>query len=166
MDSLSGLMGFESEDELPLLDQRLRRVTELLDPETHEARFTRVCEIVGIPEPEPDPAVHDVDLPRLLEITSGSEAREFRQWLRGVDEFTDEELAEAFHPMRDAIRKAVRTPVAKGLRFATTTGVGVFVPPAGIALSALDTFVVEKLLPGPGPTAFLSRLYPSVLDGG
>jgi len=92
------------------------------------------------------------------------EAREFRHWLRGIDSFTDEELADAFHPLKDALGAAVRSRAGKAVRLATTTGVGVLVPPAGIGLGVLDAFLTEKVLPGPGPTAFLSRLYPSIFQ--
>jgi hypothetical protein len=161
MQIFSALLGFQVGD-LPLLEDRFAQLALQLDPDVHETRLTRVCEILGLPDPDPDPGRQDVDLPRLLDTTAGPEAISFRRWLRGVDEFTDQELADAFHPLRDAIGGAVRTPGARAVRLATTTGVGALLPPVGIGLSVLDTFLTEKILPGPGPTAFLSRLYPSI----
>jgi hypothetical protein len=165
MKLFSCLTGFRA-NELPLLDEKFEFLIRQLDPEAHEARLERVVDVTGLPEVDPDPNVKDVDLARLIEITEGSEVQEFRRWLRGADAFTDDELSGVLHPVRDAIGGAVRSRGGKAVRFATTTGVGVLVPPAGIALSLLDTFVTEKVIPGPGPTAFLSRLYPSVFPDG
>ena len=128
MQALSALSGFQNDGELPLLEERFAYLARQIDPNIHERRFVRVREITGMPEPDPDPDVHDVDLPRLLEITSGPEVVEFRRWLRTVDAFSDEELADAFHPVRDALGEAVRTPVGKGARFATTAVVGAVFP--------------------------------------
>lgn len=164
MQSLSAISGFQPDGELPLLEEKFAAIARQLDPEVNEDRFVRVREIAGLPAVDPDPGVHDVDLPRLLEITSGSEAREFRTWIRAVDALSDQELADAFHPIRDALGEAVRSPVGKAVRFATTTVAGVAFPPAAIPLGLLDTFVTEKILPGPGPTAFLSKLFPSIFD--
>jgi hypothetical protein len=66
--------------------------------------------------------------------------------------------------LRDLLRGAVHSPAGKGVRFAATTGVGL-IPGAQLAalgVGALDSFVLEKLIPEPGPTAFLSRLYPTI----
>jgi hypothetical protein len=161
MKIFSSLTGFRA-NELPLLDEKFEYLMRQLDPDAHEGRFERVLDITGLPDVDPDPDVKDVDMARLIAITQGSEVTEFRRWLRSADAFTDEELSGVLHPVRDAIGGAVRSRGAKAVRLATTTGVGVLVPPVGIALSVLDTFLTEKLIPGPGPTAFLSRLYPSV----
>jgi hypothetical protein len=164
MRSLSAVSGFQPDGELPLLEEKFAAIARHVDPDVNEDRFVRVREIAGLPAVDPDPRVHDVDLPRLLDITSGPEAKEFRAWLRTVDGLSDQELADAFHPIRDALGEVVRSPVGKAVRFATTTVAGVAFPPAAIPLGLLDTFVTEKILPGPGPTAFLSKLFPSIFD--
>lgn len=161
MKIFSCLTGFRS-NELPLLDEKFEDLLRQLDPDWHEGRFERVVDVTGLPDVDPDPDVNDVDMARLIEITEGPEVKEFRQWLRGVDAFTDEELSGVLHPVRDALGSAIRTRGGKAVRLATTTGVGAVVPPAGIVLSVLDTFLTEKVIPGPGPTAFLSQLYPSM----
>lgn len=163
MQRYAALTGFRLED-LPLVEEKFESVVRQIDPQAKEARFDRVLELTQLPQVDPDVTVQDVDLARLIEITSGAEAAEFRRWVRGVDAFTDGELKEAFHPVRDAIGNAVRSKAGKAMRIATTSGAGVLVPPVGIGLGVLDMFVTEKILPGPGPTAFLSRLYPSVFQ--
>ena len=42
--------------------------------------------------------------------------------------------------------------------------VGMFQPIAGIAISVLDTFLIEKLLPHSGPAAFVNKTYPSLFQ--
>jgi hypothetical protein len=73
-------------------------------------------------------------------------------------------MEDLVHPVRDALAQAIRTPAAKAVRLATTAGVGVLFPPAGVGLSVLDTFLVDKVMPRPGPTAFLSRLSRSIFN--
>jgi hypothetical protein len=58
--------------------------------------------------------------------------------------------------------RAIRSPAGKTVRFLSTTAAGLVLPPVGIALSGLDTFLTEKIVPEPGPTAFLGQLYSSV----
>lgn len=161
MRGFSALSAFQVND-LSLFEEKLEFVTRQIDPGLQDKRFDRVCEIVGLPDVSSDPRIQDVDVEKLLEITQGSEVHEFRRWLRTSSAMTDEEVADLVRPVRDAVGKAVRGPLAKAVRLATTTGVGVVVPPAGVALSVLDTFLVDKVMPYPGPTAFLSRLAQSV----
>jgi hypothetical protein len=161
MKTFNALTGFPESD-LPLFDEKYAFLMRQLDPEAHLGRFDRVREIAGLPDVDPDPNVDDVDLAQLLEITAGPEVEEFRRWLRGIDSSSDEDLENMLHPVRDALRKAVRSPAGKAVRLTTTTGVGVVLPPVGMLLSVLDTFLVEKVIPAPGPTAFLSELFPSI----
>jgi hypothetical protein len=163
MREFMALTGFQAND-LPLFEEKLEFLARDLDPGLQNQRFDRVREIVGMPDVSGDPAVHDVDMARLIEITAGPEVREFRGWLRSSDSLTDKELADLVHPVQDALGKAIRSSAAKAVRLATSTAVGVVLPPAGIGLSVLDTFLVDKLMPTPGPTAFLSRLSQSVFQ--
>jgi hypothetical protein len=117
-----------------------------------------------MPDVSGDPAVHDVDMAKLIEITAGPEVQEFRGWLRRSDSLTDKELADLVHPVRDALGKAIRGSAAKAVRLATSTVVGVVLPPAGVGLSVLDTFLMDKVMPTPGPTAFLGHLSRSVFQ--
>jgi hypothetical protein len=161
MRSFGAISGFQIDD-LPLFGGRLEFLVRDVKPAQQEARFDRVREIAGLPDVSGDPATHDVDIVELLEITSGPEVREFRQWLRTSEELSDEEIAEVVRPVRDVLGGAIRSRAAKAVRFAISTGVGVVVPPVGLGLSALDAFLVEELLPKPGPTALLSRIARSV----
>ena len=161
MEGSDALSSFQIND-LPLYEEKLSFLVREIDPDRQEQRLDRVGRIAGLPEASADPSVDDVDLAKLIDITSGPEVKAFRGWLRTTDSFSDEEVEELLRPVRDAIAKAVRSPVGKAVRLATTTGVGVLIPPVGIGLSAVDTFLVDRVIPEPGPVAFLSRLSHSV----
>jgi hypothetical protein len=163
MREFTALTGFQAND-LPLFEEKLEFLVHELDPRLQSQRFDRVREIVGMPDVSDDLTVHDVDMAKLLEIITGPEVRDFRQWLRASDSLTDKELADLVHPVRDVLGKAIRTSAAKAVRLAASTGVGVVLPPAGAGLSVIDTFLVDKLMPAPGPTAFLSRISRSVFQ--
>jgi hypothetical protein len=161
MERYQAVTGFQ-EGEVPLMQEHLSFLARQIDPSSQAERFDRVVELVGLPDVDPNPAVHDVDMPRLLEIVQSAEAQEFRQWLRGIDALDNADVLEEIRPIREMIAHAVRSSTGKAVRFLATTGIGIPLPPVGVALGALDTFVTDKILREDGPTAFLGRLYPSV----
>jgi hypothetical protein len=157
MEGLGALSGFQNND-LPLYEEKLAFLMRQVDPDVQGLRLDRIAKIGGLPEVSDDPAVDDIDLAKLVDITSGPEAEAFRTWLRTTDSISDEEVDVLLRPVRDIVAKAVRSPLGKSVRFVTAAGVGIVIPPVGIALSAVDTFLLERLIPEPGPIAFLSRL--------
>jgi hypothetical protein len=161
MERYVAMTGFQV-NELPTMEEKLGFLARQLDPNVQEERFERVIELVGLPDVDGSPDVQDIDVPRLVEIISSDEIHTFRKWLRGIDSLDGKEVRDEIHRIRDLIARAVRSRSAKAVRFIVTTGVGVAVPPAGAALGALDMFLTEKIVPEPGPTAFLSQLYPSI----
>ena len=164
MERHDALTGFR-DGEMSLFEQRLAFLARRLDPDIHEERFTRVLTIAGLPEVNAETQPGVVDAGRLVEILRSDECREFRAWLRGVDSATDAEIEERFGKLREMISTAVHSKKGKAVRLAATTGIG-FVPVAGqiagIAAGALDSLLLDKLVPEPGPTSFLSQLYPSI----
>jgi hypothetical protein len=79
-----------------------------------------------------------------------------------VDQLEDADVLAEIHKIQDVVARAVRSGPGKAVRFLGTTGLGFVEPISGTIAGALDTFLVEKVVPEPGPTAFLGRLYPSV----
>ena len=159
-----GAVGVLVDEDVGLLDTRLDFLAAQVDPSAQEARFHRVIRIADVPDMS-DPS--EVSIEKLIEIRDSEACREFRRWLRGIDGATDAEIDEMFRPIRDRLSKAVRHPIGRAARFATTGAVGL-IPgiglPAGVAIGALDTFALVKLLPAPGPTAFLAIDYRSIFD--
>jgi hypothetical protein len=154
---------------ISIFETKLEFIASTLDPDVQERRFERVIKLFDLPDVDPNPTVHGVDLPRLLEVLDSDEARKFRGWLRGIDTQEDQELKDQMRRLRDLLGDVMRSPTGRIARFAAVTGLG-FVPGVGVFASAgagvLDSFLLQELLQEPGPTAFLSRLYPSIFDTG
>jgi hypothetical protein len=63
----------------------------------------------------------------------------------------------------ERIADAIRSPTGKAVRFAATAAADV-VPFGGLVVGAVDTFVLDKLLPQPGPVSFLGAAYRSIFE--
>jgi hypothetical protein len=165
MQRFRGVTGFQP-DELPLFEAKLSFLARQLDPEAHAERFERVLEIAGLPEVDPDPTKKDVDLPRLLEILESDEVHEFRTWMRSLDSLTDAEIKRETGQLRDAVARSIHSKAGKAVRFSAVTGIGVI--PGGqlpaIGLGLLDSVLVDRLIPEPGPAAFLGHLYLTIFE--
>jgi hypothetical protein len=128
----------------------------------------RVISITGLPDVGTAARQGALDVHRFLEIRESPECEAFRQWLYSVDAQSDEEIAERLRSMRGRLSRLSRLldgPAGRTVRFAVSTAAG-FAPEvgaaAGLAVGAADSFIVDRLLRAPGPTSFLSDLYPSV----
>jgi hypothetical protein len=161
MEVHQAVTGFR-DDELSLVEDKLTYLARLIDPDAQLQRFARVIELFGLPNVDLQANVHDVDLPRLLEILEDGRTHSFRQWLRTIDSLDDEDVKAEIHRLRDFLRQAIRGPAGKSVRFLATTSAGMASLGAGIGLSTGDSFVIERFVSKPGPTAFLSQLYPSM----
>lgn len=150
--------------ELPVFEEKVAFLTRPNDPDVQMESLERAITLAGFPDVSSDPSTTDVNLERLLEIIDGDEVRQFRQWLRGIDSATDHEISSQVHPVRDAVSEAIRSGPGKAVRFVATTGLGAVAPPAGIAAGLLDTFLTEKVIGEPGPTAFLSQRFPTIFQ--
>ena len=164
METLGAVSGFrDGEAEAELFEHKMAFVLSLLDPAVQERRFGRVVTLAGLPGLDSLPAGTKVDVRRLLRFRESAECRDVRAWLRGVDSETDEEIVAAFGGVRDELAAITRSPLGRAVRFLTATAVGL-VPPAGpligVALSAADAFLLDRIIGKPGPAAFLGRHYP------
>jgi hypothetical protein len=156
-DAVSGLR----EPEVRLLDAKLISVMREINPDRQEERLTRVLELADLPDPETSEGTVNVD--RLLAAREGEDLREFRQWVRTLDDATDEEIRERINDVQERISNAVYSTEGKVARFAATAAADLL-PFGGIIVGALDDFVLEKVLPEPGPVSFLSSTYPSLFE--
>ncbi len=166
MEAHSAVNGF-IEDDLPLVYEHLDFLSRQLSPEMKEGRLRRVIELAGLPDFSPALSEHKVNVSRLLEICQSGECREFRNFLGTTDGLSDNEIRERLTSIRSRFGNAIQTAEGKAVRFLTTTGIGL-IPGigliAGSVASALDTFVLEKILPKSGLVAFVSKLYPSIFE--
>jgi len=161
MQAYSAITGF-LDHEAPLLFGRLSSVIAPLNPNAAEKQFERVIELADVPDFRPG---QRVDVERLLKARESAECREFREWLSSADSMNDEQIKEMVASIRSKIASLAGSTTGKVLRFATTTGVGlipVVGPIAGAAAGAIDSFLVDRVLPKSGVVAFLSESYPSL----
>jgi hypothetical protein len=59
---------------------------------------------------------------------------------------------------------AVQSSSGRVARFITTTGIGLLSPIPGVIAGAIDSFIVDKILPKSGAWTFVNKLYPSIFD--
>jgi hypothetical protein len=167
MKHLGGIGGCGRHD-LPLIDSRLRFLLAESDPDAQEGRFLRVQELAEVPEPDlsQTPAI-DVDA--LLAARRLPEAKALRAWLRGVGGLSDSEVRESFHMVGESLGRAIRSDPGRAFRIAVITGAGALSlamggPPTSPGLDLLDAFLLERLVPEPGPYSFLSHTWPSIFS--
>ncbi len=141
MQTYQAVTGFR-EGELSVFENKLAFLGRQLAPEVQEERFKRVLTITGMPDAGEAPG--EINMSQLLEIRQSDESRRFREWLRSTDQQSDEQIREQFHPVREKLKGFYRSGAGAGIT------------------SVLDTFVLERVIPQPGPTSFLSNLYPSI----
>jgi hypothetical protein len=162
MQTFQALCGTSPED-MPLLETKLGVLIKEMAPEAQDEQFQRVIELAGMPAIEPGTRI---DIDKLLNVRQSAECLEFRQWLVNATARSDQEIAELVHGMRSRVGEAINSTPGKIVRFLATTAAG-FTPGAGTvlgpALTALDTFLLGNVLRQPGPAAFISSQYASIL---
>lgn len=163
MEHFAAVTGFQ-DAELPVFANKLSFLAGAMDPSAQEQRFDRVLSIGGLPDlRHPAPGI---DAGRLLELRGRAEWREFRRWLRTVDSETDDQIADRFASLRAQAAELMQSPGGRVVRFVVNGAIGLtgFLP--GAAASAVDGFLVDRILGRPGPTAFLGRWYPTIFRDG
>jgi hypothetical protein len=168
MEALHVMSGFR-EHELPIFDSKLDFVARHVSPEAQVERFSRIVSLVGLPDPSYAVAQGEkFDIAKLLEVRESAECREFRTWLRSLDEKSDKEIKERVESFKAKVSEAMKSAPGRAVRFGVVTAAGL-IPGAGLALGpglgAIDNFVVDKILGDPGPAAFLSHEYMSLFGG-
>ncbi len=160
----SALSGITEED-MPLMRDKLGFTANFIESNNSERQFERVTSILDLPIPLVSET--KIDAEKLLKIRDSDECRAFRDWLARADSLSDKEISERVTSFNSKIRVALNSKRAKVMRFLVSNGVSFLPPPigtvAGLAVSAIDSFLVEKLAPKDAIVSFLSESYPSVL---
>jgi hypothetical protein len=155
------------DNELSFFDNKLSFLLAQLNPEWQINRFRRVSELGGFPDLREACAAGIVRLDKVIEIAKSDECKIFREWLRTSDKYSDSELEDAFGNIRAKLFRLSRGNTGKTIRWSLNTGVGmvpIVGPIIGPAFGLIDTFILEKLLPKPGPINFLQSGYRSIFD--
>jgi len=167
MSAYSALTGMDEKDKA-LLDAKLQIAACLIVHSSCQSEFSRVRAVKGLPVPRFGTDV--VDVKKLLKVRDSDECRGFKDWLSGAEALSDKELRERVAGFGRRIRQAMHSTVGKAVRFVVSNGLdiglGLVSPtvgiPAGVAVSAADSFLLERLLPKDTVISFLSECYPSL----
>ncbi|HKI85417.1 MAG TPA: hypothetical protein VKA53_01605 [Thermoanaerobaculia bacterium] len=166
MELCSGVSGMEP-DEAEFMSSKFEFLAREVDPKVQHERFDRLLTILDMPKLGDAFRDGTLNSSKFLKVRNSEECREFRQWLRELDEFGDEEIVERVTSLRARLGVRLQGGKARVARFILTSGIGM-VPVvgqiAGVAASGLDTFLIGKLLPASGPAVFLNRSYPSLFE--
>ena len=161
MQAYSAITGF-LDTEAPLLFGKFSSLVAPLNPAAAEKQFERVIELAELPDFSPG---QKVDVQKLLKARDSAECREFREWLSNLDSASDAGIKEMVASLRSKMASIAASPGGKLMRLAATTGIGL-IPGvgliAGAAAGAIDSFLVDKVLPRSGIVAFLTETYPSL----
>lgn len=147
------------------MESRFSRLWDQLGGESQEGRFQRVVALRGLPDLNNLPAGQTINIKRVLKLRETPECRDMRKWLREIDSQTDTEISERLTSFREALAASTHTTTKSIMRFGLVTvagslpGVGL---PAGVAATAADHLIFEKLIGRPGPITFLGRDYRSI----
>ncbi|MDY7540855.1 hypothetical protein QN345_03490 [Cryobacterium sp. 10I1] len=163
MRSFEALTGFKDDDAV-LLNLKLSFLASDHNARAVEARFGRVVTL-GHVSPTDRTGSLRVNVDRLLRYRNSGECAEFRTWLKDLDKRSDDEIAHEFLSVRKQMALSIGSPLGKAIRFVLTTVAGavpVLGAIAGPLLSATDSFLVERIVGRPGPTAYLGRQYPAI----
>lgn len=161
MAAYSALTGF-LESEAPLLFGKLAGILSPQNPNIAEEQFKRVVEIANVPDFKPG---QKIDIEKLMKIRESEECRNFRGWLSTAEDISDEEIRNLAEGMRNKLGSLASSYGGKAVRLAATTLIGL-IPGAGLVLGpaagAVDSFLVDRVLPRSGILAFLTETYPSL----
>ena len=165
MQEYNAITTFEDSD-TPLLLGKVAGVVAQYSPQAEERSFLRVIELTEIPELL---AIGRVDVGKLIVARESLECREFRAWLSSIDHLDDKELKRLLTGVRARIASFTKSPAGKTIRLAVNTALGL-IPGYGTATAlaegAIDSFLLDKLLPSSGAFSFINQSVPSVIARG
>jgi hypothetical protein len=161
MVAFSAISGF-AEAEAPLLFGKLSGLVAPQNPRPMEHEFDRVIRIANLPNLL---TTNKINVEALLKARDSAECREFRSWLATLTHLSDEQIEEMVSGVRNRVASIIHSGPAKTVRFAVATALGLipgYGPVVGAAAGAIDSLLVDRILPLSGAFAFLTKTYPSL----
>lgn len=152
------------ESDIKMLDYKMDSLYSIIDPSGPKRALHRVTSLAGLPNFSAFDFSSEKNIQHFVEIRNSSECCAFRKWLSESEFISDEELSDMMMPIRSRIGVFFNSSAGKSLRWAASTSVG-FAPGGTIVgpmLSAVDTFLLDTILPSKGPVAFLGAHYASL----
>ena len=162
MQQLSALTGFADPD-VNLVRTRFDMLIGYVAKDPYIKECMRVLEITDFPMLSVPPDHLKIDVPMLLKLKDQDEFRAFRDWLRGSVDLDEKQIKDLFGSIKSRILNTLENSVAgRSLRFLAPIVGGFVVPGIDIALSALDTFLLNRVLKPSGIVSFVNNKLPSI----
>jgi hypothetical protein len=155
------------EDEFPLFFEKFSFLAPGISSKGREGCLNRVVQIGRLPSFKFVDLTKNFNVPRFLEVRRSGECAAFRKWLASAEEMSDTEIRVEVNTLKARLGTLAHTETGKAVRFVLCAGAGL-VPHVGLglglALGALDMFILDRFLPASGPRFFLNHCYKSVFD--
>lgn len=151
---------------LSILEDKLQFFARELRSEKYTEQFERVMEIKGFPDLELLSQMDSLKLDKILELRECKEIKQFRAWLPEITSKSDEEIREQIESLKLTIGNFLPTTKGKTVRFLVSQAIGLFsgIPFAGIPISLVNTFLLEKIFPTSGPISFINNKLPTMFE--
>lgn len=141
------------------------------EPHSRERQFLRVAKIAGLGERRLSEG-GKIDLDRLMRLRNSDDLAVFRTWMRTSENKTDKEIRDRVTSLRSKFGNFLAdSPAGKVLRIVFTNSSSALPNPAvsiplGLVLSALESFLTERLLPRDAVLSVLVKEYPAICRDG
>jgi hypothetical protein len=155
------------DDELPFVEDKLSFLLREVAPEAQLDRLGRIIDVFGLPALAGAVKEGRINAERFIEVRNSSECREFRAWLREIDEVSEDEIRDRVNSLNARLGNLAHRAGGKSTRLLVMAGIGLIPlvgPLASLGVGALDSFLLDEVLPESGPAMFLSNMYPSIFD--
>lgn len=162
MQNYNSLSGFK-DNELNIVDEKIKFLLSSVNNKADQENFRRVINLADLPDFNKILS-EEINLNQLLEIRNSEELIRFREWLSEINDASDEEIEEMITSYRIKVGNFISTKIGKGLRFIFSTTPDFIIPGLGVTIGAVDTFLLEKILPNNSAISFLNNKLPSILD--
>lgn len=128
-------------------------------------QYSGLREIAGLPDVAELALTDKSHLPKILKLRNSSDGAAFRSWFHAHCAGDPRNTAKEYASLLKEI-PAVQSAPARAFRYFVGAGVGVALLPAdpllglgaGLAVSAVDNFLVDRMLRGRSPKIFIERL--------
>ena len=143
----------------PIGDCISLKMPRLTGIQLREGQLWEFLDVVGVPDIAPPLLADKNEMARFIRLTRGRDAEAFRRWFHENKTLSDKDLIKAYMDVLHETPWAQGTP-GKIVRMAAALGLSAVGPGfvADAAASAIDNFVVDKLVRARGAKFFLDDL--------
>lgn len=159
MQAHSSITGFD-DDDLSMFENRIRFLLDRHNARDQEAAFQRVISLLSIPQ---IPTGH-FDVESFLALRQSSECAEFRRWLSETADWSDREIVDHIKSLHQAGARFYQGFTGQTFRVLASIGLGIASPLVGPLFTAVDTFLLDKILKPSGAITFIASEYPSLFE--